>query len=151
MSDPVFTYDVFLSHRAKDKAVVRGFSLSASNRERIPSNETSRFQPLNRSRRRQSALISFGGRWRELTSAATRFMERAGVTCRSPRLVERLRAEGLKVWFDEWGLPVAASRQSAANSSADQTCAGKEDGGALPSRRYAEKIEEGLLDIAERG
>ena len=32
---------------------------------------------------------------------------------------------------------VAASRPSAANSTADQTCHGKEDGGALPSRRYA--------------
>ena len=30
---------------------------------------------MNRSRRRQSALISFGGRWRGLTSAATKFME----------------------------------------------------------------------------
>ena len=31
---------------------------------------------LSRSRRRQSALIAFAGRWRGLTSAATRFMER---------------------------------------------------------------------------
>jgi len=30
---------------------------------------------MNRSRRRQSALISFAGRWRGLTSAATRIME----------------------------------------------------------------------------
>ena len=29
---------------------------------------------VNRSRRRQSALISFAGRWRGLTTAATRFM-----------------------------------------------------------------------------
>jgi len=34
---------------------------------------------MNRSRRRQSALISFAGRWRGLTSAATRFMGMAGV------------------------------------------------------------------------
>jgi len=34
----------------------------------------SNFEPLNRSRRRQSALISFGGRWRGLTSAATRLI-----------------------------------------------------------------------------
>jgi len=79
---PEFTYDVFLSHSAKDKAVVRP-------------------------------------------------------------LAERLRADGVKVWFDEWELPVAASRQSAANSSAGQAQQ-EEDGGALPRRRYAEKIEEGL-------
>ena len=38
---------------------------------------------------------------------------------------------------------VAASRQSAAFSSKRQTRE-KKDGGALPRRRYAEKIEEGL-------
>jgi hypothetical protein len=59
-------------------------------------------------------------------------------------LAERLRADGLKVWFDEWELPVAAPRQGAASSSTNQTCDGKEDGGALPRRRYAEQIEEGL-------
>ena len=54
-----FPYDVFLSHTAKDKAVVRASSLSASNGER------------------------------------------AGVRCRSLTL---LRADGVKVWFDEWVL-----------------------------------------------
>ncbi len=29
-------------------------------------------------------------------------------------VAERLRADGLRVWFDEWEFPVAASRQSAA-------------------------------------
>ena len=57
-----FTDDVFLSHSAKDKAVVRSPSLSASNGER------------------------------------------AGVRCRSLRLAERLQADGVKVWFDEWVL-----------------------------------------------
>ena len=57
-----FPYDVFLSHSAKDKAVVRPDSLSASNGER------------------------------------------AGVRCRSLHLAERLRADGVKVWFDEWVL-----------------------------------------------
>ena len=79
MSDSEFTHDVFLSHSAKDKAVVCISSPSVSNGERISPNEISRLEPLNRSRRRQSALISFGGRWRGLTSAATRFMERDGL------------------------------------------------------------------------
>ena len=61
--DAQFSYDVFLSHSAKDKAVVRVSSLSASNGER------------------------------------------AGVRCRSLQL---LRKDGLKVWFDEWVLPVAS-------------------------------------------
>jgi len=34
-----------------------------------------RIGAMNRTRCRQSALISFAGRWRGLTSAATRFME----------------------------------------------------------------------------
>ena len=34
MSEPGFAYDVFLSHSAKYKAVVRSFCLSASNGER---------------------------------------------------------------------------------------------------------------------
>ena len=54
-----FQYDLFLSHSAKDKAVVR-------------------------------------------------------------LLAERLRKDGLKVWFDEWEIPVAVSRQSAAFSSGGQ-------------------------------
>src|SRR5450759_1595415 len=82
MSDAAFTHDVFLSHSAKDKAVVR-------------------------------------------------------------TVAERLRGAGLRLWFDEWEIPVAASRQSAAFSSGGQPPE-EEDGGALPSRRYAEKIEEGL-------
>ena len=65
--------------------------------------------------------------------------ERAGVRGRSP-----LRQDGLKVWFDEWVLPVAASRKSAANSSAGSARQEQENGGALPRRRYAEKIEAGL-------
>ena len=77
-----FTYDVLLSHSAKDKVVVR-------------------------------------------------------------ELAERLRVDGLKVWFDEWELPVAASRQSAASPSGEQTQEEKV-GGALPRRRYEELIEEGL-------
>ena len=36
-------------------------------------------------------------------------------------LAERLRQDGLKVWFDEWEIPVAASRESAALPSAEQT------------------------------
>ena len=58
-------------------------------------------------------------------------------------LAERLRKDGLKVWLDEWEIPVAASRQSAAFSPERKTQE-KEDGGALPGRRYSEKIEEGL-------
>ena len=57
-----FPYDVFLSHRAKDKAMVRSVTLSASTGER------------------------------------------AGVRCRSLRLAERLQADGVKMWFDEWVL-----------------------------------------------
>jgi hypothetical protein len=82
MQEPVFTCDIFLSHSAKDKAVVRP-------------------------------------------------------------LAERLRQDGLKVWFGQWATPVAATRQSAANSSTE-LMREEEDGGALPRRRYAEKIEEGL-------
>jgi hypothetical protein len=82
MNGSDFPYDVFLSHNAMDKAVVRP-------------------------------------------------------------LAEWLRADGLRVWFDEWELPVAASRQSAANIPTE-LAGNEEDGGALPSRRYAEKIEDGL-------
>ena len=77
-----FPYDVFLSHSAKDKPVVRP-------------------------------------------------------------LAERLRADGLRVGFDEWEIPVAASRQSAAFSPDQQGTREPESGGALPRRRYAEKIEAG--------
>jgi hypothetical protein len=58
-------------------------------------------------------------------------------------LAERLRQDGLKVWFDEWAPPVAATRQSAANSSTE-LMREEEDGGALPRRRYDEMIEAGL-------
>jgi hypothetical protein len=54
-----------------------------------------------------------------------------------------LRQDGLKVWFGQWKFPVAAARESAAFSSGGQTRE-EEDGGALPRRRYAEKIEKGL-------
>ena len=80
MSDVAFTHDVFLSHSAEDKAVVRA-------------------------------------------------------------MAKRLQKDGLRVWRDKWEIPVAASRQSAAFSPGDQE---QEDGGALPRRRYAEKIEHGL-------
>ena len=57
MRDEAFTNDVFLSHSSKHKAVVRAFSLSASNGERV------------------------------------------GVRCRS---LHSLRADGLRVWLDDW-------------------------------------------------
>ena len=41
-------------------------------------------------------------------------------------------------------LSVAASRQSAANSTARTARGAEEDGGALPLRRYAGRIEAGL-------
>ncbi len=49
MSADTYPYDVFLSHSAKDKAVVPAPSLSASNGERFLPNGISRFEPLNRS------------------------------------------------------------------------------------------------------
>ena len=49
--------------------------------ERIPRNENSRIEPLNRSSRRESALTSLWWiRWSGLTSAATRFMGREPAT-----------------------------------------------------------------------
>jgi len=65
-------------------------------------------------------------------------------------LAERLRADALKVWFDEWVFPVAASRQSAAFPSDKPETRTEEDGGALPRRRYAEKIEEGPFQLGTR-
>jgi len=59
-------------------------------------------------------------------------------------LAEQLQQDGLKVWFDEWELPVAATRRSAANSQPDQASDQEEDGGTLPRRSSAGKIEEGL-------
>jgi len=59
-------------------------------------------------------------------------------------LTERSRKDGLKVWFDEWELGVAASRESAANSSEGHAREVNKDGGALPRRRYEEMIEAGL-------
>ena len=44
--------------------------------ERIPRNEFSRIEPLNRSRQRESAVMVFVDRRRGLTSAATIFMGR---------------------------------------------------------------------------
>ena len=55
---------------------------------------------------------------------------------------ERLKRDGLKVWFDEWVIPGAASRQSAANISGKPPDLKEGDGGALPRRRYEAKIEE---------
>ncbi len=49
---------------------------SPLNGERIRRRGISRLEPLNRSRRRESALISWSERVRELTSAATRFRGR---------------------------------------------------------------------------
>ena len=65
MNTETFPYAVFLSHSAKDTAVVRSPTLSASTGER------------------------------------------AGVRCRTLRFAERLRADGVKVWFDEWVLQPA--------------------------------------------
>ncbi|GDY21528.1 hypothetical protein LBMAG56_28750 [Verrucomicrobiota bacterium] len=48
MSTDTYPYDVFLSYSAKDNAVVRSFSLSASNGERFLPNGISRSEPLNR-------------------------------------------------------------------------------------------------------
>jgi hypothetical protein len=56
-------------------------------------------------------------------------------------MAKRLQKDGLRVWRDKWETPVAASRQSAAFSPEGQE---PEDLGALPSHRYAEKIEAGL-------
>ncbi len=64
--------------------------------------------------------------------------------CRNGHFAVRPKEAGLRLWFDEWVLPVAASRQSAAFSPEGQT-RDEEDGGALPRRRYAAKIEERLL------
>jgi hypothetical protein len=64
--------------------------------------------------------------------------DKAGVRA----VAERLRADGLRVWFDEWEIPVAGTRQSAAFSSKSRGMQEVEDGGALPSRSYVEKIDE---------
>jgi len=58
-------------------------------------------------------------------------------------LAARLRDAGLRLWFDEWVLPVAASRQSAESSLGGKGTR-EEDDGALPRRRYADRIDEGL-------
>ena len=60
------------------------------------------------------------------------------------RLAERLRTAGRRVWFDEWEIPVAASRESAALLSRRQEPRAERDGGALTRPRYAEKVERGL-------
>ncbi len=84
-----FPCDVFLSHSAKDKEVVRASSLSATNGERM---------------------------W-----------------CRNGHFAVGLKEAGLRLWFDEWELPVAASRQSAAFS------AGRPAAGRRKWRRSAER------------
>src|SRR5438309_1941189 len=59
-------------------------------------------------------------------------------------LAERLRADGLRVWFGGWEIPVAASRQSAAIFLFQIALFIRRDCGALPRRRYTEKLDEGL-------
>ena len=81
MSD-AFNYDVFLSHSAKEKAVVRASSLSAS----------------------ISFSASDGEKVAKPDEVSPESGERAEVRCRSLHLAERLRKDGLKVWFDEWVL-----------------------------------------------
>ena len=65
---------------------IKGEGLRESE-ERFPRKVTSRVEPLNCSSRRESALLFPKRRWSGLTSAATRFMERARVSCRTPRAV----------------------------------------------------------------
>jgi len=73
-----FQYDVFLSHSAKDKAVVRASSLSASN-------------DVPRSRERERVAE---GRVRDVGEKHIA-SDRAGVRFQSLRFAERLRADGL--------------------------------------------------------
>ena len=80
-----FTYDVFLIHRTKDKALVRSASLSASNGD----------------------LSSLGNCERNLPEAKApcgpsergRASHWAGVRCRRLHLAERPREAGLPLWF----------------------------------------------------
>jgi hypothetical protein len=90
MSEANFQYDLFLSHSAKDKAVAHDSTLSASNGERILQTSVRALNPCN-----LKILKSF-----IFNGAILRFMGRAGVRCRSLRL----RADGLKLWFDDWDL-----------------------------------------------
>ena len=85
MSALDFSYDLFLSHSAKDKAVVRASSLSAS----IPFS------------------ASDGEKVAKPDEVSSESGERAGVRCRNFHLAERLQVavrQHLKVWFDEWVL-----------------------------------------------
>ena len=72
--------------RPSDGRGIKGEGLRESG-ESFPRKETSRVEPLNCSSRRESALPLSKRRWSGLTSAATRFMEGAKVTCRTPRAV----------------------------------------------------------------
>jgi hypothetical protein len=123
----LFKYDVFLSHNRADKPRVRAFTLSAS--IEIP-------RPWEWERVAGGRVRVMG---RKQTSAV-----RAGVRWRSLDLASGLTAADLRVWFDEWEVPVAASRQSAAFSNGEQDGQQAEDGGALPRRRYGLAIERGL-------
>ena len=72
-------------------------------RERILPNGILRFEPLNRSSRREEALIVFGEfRWSLLTSAATRFMGRGS---KSFRLSTKGSAPGLTRSAKRFSLP----------------------------------------------
>src|SRR6266576_3719287 len=72
--------------RPSDGRGIKGEGLRESE-ERFPRKVTSRVEPLNCSSRRESALLLPKRRWSGLTSAATRFMERAKVSCQTPRAV----------------------------------------------------------------
>src|ERR1035438_3076995 len=94
---PEFHYDVFLSHSAKDKAVVRPSSLSASIGERIPRTNW-RFAPLNPVRTGSPAVLpsgKYGDAVERVPTIPKRFRGRAGARCRSLDLAERLRADGV--------------------------------------------------------
>ena len=72
-----FDFDVFLSHSAKDKAMVRDFSLSASTWD----HDARRAFPIWGTR----FVAGLGSHW-------------VGVRCRSFFLAERLRGDGRKVY-----------------------------------------------------
>ena len=98
MSAETFPYDVFLSPSPKDKAVACSSTLSASTGERagvrIPRANVRAVNPRTGARSiapRVSQVV------RAERCSALRFMGR----CRTFRRVERSRADGVKVWFDE--------------------------------------------------
>ena len=80
MNEPAFPYDVFLSHSAKDKAVVRAYSLSASNGD---------LSRLGSGKRNSAEPKVFR------TSERARASHWAGVRCRSLPWAERLRVVGM--------------------------------------------------------